>query len=199
MKKVIVLILSLALLSFSTSETELKKAERDFAIKELTKSRDSFLKELKGLSQKQLIYKSSESSWSIADCTEHIAIFENEVFEILEESLALPANPEMRKGVRFSDEKILEIATDRTKKRTTQEEFLPKGKYGDFDSTLKEFEEKRQKHINYVKTTKDDLRNHFANVGATDAYQVILYMSGHTERHVQQIKEIKINTDFPKN
>jgi uncharacterized damage-inducible protein DinB len=199
MKKVIIPIFMLVMLSFKTSDTELTKSEREFAINELTNSRDHLLNVLDGLSQEQLNYKSSESSWSIAECTEHITIFENEVFEILEESLELPPNPEGREGLVYSDKELLAHVANRTKKAKTQQEYEPNGKYGDHNLTVKEFKAKREKHINYISATKDDLRNHFVNFGAADTYQIILYMSSHTERHIQQINEVKANKDFPKN
>lgn len=199
MKKVFIPILMLATLSFTTSDTEITKLEREFAINELANSRDHLLNELDGLSEAQLNFKSSESSWSIAECTEHIAIFENQVFEILEEALELPASPDRRKGIKYSDKELLAHIANRTEKVKTQEELEPNGKYGSHNSTVKEFKTKRGIHINYIKTTKDDLRNHFVNFGAADAYQMILYMSAHTDRHVEQIKEIIANKDFPNN
>jgi len=197
MKKVFIPILMLAMLSFTTSDTELTKSERSFAINELTNSRDHLLNTLDGLSKEQLNYKSSELSWSIAESTEHIALFENEVFIILEESLELPASPQRRKDLRFTDKEVLEKIPNRTKKAKTQEELEPNGNYGSHNLTVKEFKTKRKKHINYIKTTNDDLRNHFVGFGTMDAYQIILYMSAHTERHILQIKEVMTNKDFP--
>jgi hypothetical protein len=31
-----------------------------------------------------------------------------------------------------------------------------------------------------------------------DAYQILLFMSAHTERHVRQIEEIVVHENFPK-
>ena len=75
-----------------------------------------------------------------------------------------------------------------------------KNKFGSIDGTLKEFNEKRQAHIDYIKSTKDDLRNSYAAgpMGTMDAYQVVLFMSGHTERHTKQMEEVKASAGFPK-
>ncbi|OJJ15619.1 hypothetical protein BKI52_37690 [marine bacterium AO1-C] len=198
MTKVIISTWVFALLGFTSSDTGLTKSERAFAVKKLENSRNQLLTVLNGLSEKQLNYKSSSSSWSVAECVEHIAIFENEVFDIIKESLALPASPERRKDIKYSDKKLLVRIADRTKKEKTQEGLKPHRKYGNHDATVKEFQIKRAKHIYYVKTTKDDLRNHFVGFGALDAYQIILYMSAHTIRHIKQIKEIKAHKNFPK-
>ena len=199
MKKILIPFLILFVQCSTTSDTELTNEERDFVINELRTSKENLLNAINGLSEAQLNYNSSETSWSIAQCTEHITIFENQVFEILEESLELPASPERRKDLRFTDKELIVFIKNRTKRQETQEDLEPSGKYGNHNSTIKEFKEKREKHIKYMKTTKDDLRNHFANFGALDTYQIILYMSAHTERHIEQIKEIKNNTNFPNN
>lgn len=200
MKKVLIPILILFVQCSTTSSTELTQEERDFAMNELRSSRDNLLSTLNGLSEAQLNYKSDISSWSIAQCTEHITLFENQVFEILEESLELPANPERRRGVKNTDKELIARIIDRTNnKAETQENLEPNENYGDHNSTIKEFGAKRKKHMNYIKTTKYDLRNHFMSFGAIDAYQIFLYMSSHTERHILQIKEIKNSSNFPKN
>lgn len=199
MKKILIPFLILFIQCTTTPNTELSAEERDFAINELNSSKDNLLSVINDLSEAQFNYKSNESSWSIAQCAEHITIFENQVFEILEESLELPANPERREGVKNTDKELMVLIIDRTEKAITQEDLEPNGKYGDHNSTIIEFGAKRKMHINYIKTTKDDLRNHFMAFGAVDAYQIFLYMSAHTERHIMQIEEIKNDTNFPKN
>ena len=131
MKKILIPFLILFIQCSTTSNNELTKEERDFAINELRSSRNNLLSSINGLSEVQLNYKSSESSWSIAQCAEHITIFENQVFEILEESLELPANPERREGVKNTDKELMAKIIDRTtNKAETQEDLEPNGKYG---------------------------------------------------------------------
>jgi len=57
---------------------------------------------------------------------------------------------------------------------------------------LAEFKAKRKANIAFVKSSKDDLRNRYFELpfGVADAYQVILLTSGHSVRHIFQIKEI---------
>ncbi len=44
------------------------------------------------------------------------------------------------------------------------------------------------------------LRNHYAKspVGTIDGLQILLFMSGHTERHVKQMEEVMAHEDFSK-
>ena len=118
----------------------------------------------------------------------------------MEGALKQPADPARRSEVKMSDEQILAMIPDRTNKIKTQPSFEPTGKYGDFKETLKVFLEKREDNIKFVKKTAADLRNHYAQLpfGTIDAFQLILFMSAHTERHVKQIEEVMANENFPK-
>lgn len=195
------LLIPLALFMFiqCSNNTELSKKERDFAITEINTSKDNFLNTIDNLSIEQLNFKANDVSWSIAECTEHVTIFINEVFEILEESLELPSNPERRKDVKFSDKELIAFVQNRTNKSKTQKDYEPNKTFGSHTNTVKTYKRKLKKHIQYLKNTKDDLRNHYVNFGTVDAYQIFLYMAAHTNRHIEQIKEIKNNINFPKN
>ncbi|MCW9038075.1 DinB family protein [Altibacter sp.] len=199
MKKFLLPLVAVLLLSFTASENKLTEAERDFAIFELNKSRELLLTALDGLTEAQLNYKSSPESWSIAECVEHIAISENNIFGMMQGNLKSEADASRRAEVKMNDEQVLKVITDRSNKVKTQEPFEPTGKFGSFEKTLKNFKEKRADNMKYVLTTEDDLRNRYAVLpfGTLDLYQVILFMSGHTERHVLQIREIMEDADFP--
>jgi len=92
------------------------------------------------------------------------------------------------------------MITSRDNKVKTQEAFEPSGKFSSHNETVTELLTKRNAHIEYVKTTKDDLRNHSGKLpfGTIDGVQILLFMSGHTERHVAQMKEVMAHLDFPK-
>lgn len=200
MKKIILPLAALILVSFTVSDTPLTKAERKMAVKELMKTQKHLLKTVKGLSEAQLNFKSSPDSWSVAECMEHIAISENMIFGQLEEALKTPADPSRRSEVKMSDEQLLSMIVDRSHKAKAPENFQPSGKYGSYEGALKEYKEKRAEHIKYVKNTDDDLRNHYlpSPIGTVDAFQVLLFMSAHNERHVKQMEEVMADKNFPK-
>lgn len=91
------------------------------------------------------------------------------------------------------------MIADRSKKVQTSEAFEPSGKYGSFKETVEEFKSKRSAHIDFVKSTREDLRNRYQQLpfGTIDAYQILLFMSAHTERHIGQMEEVMANEDFP--
>jgi hypothetical protein len=61
--------------------------------------------------------------------------------------------------------------------------------------------ENGEKLIQYVKTTDADMRNHVVTFppGSFDSYQMILFIASHSNRHTQQIEEVKADPNFPKN
>ena len=199
MKKIILPIVMFVLVSFTAGTVKLTDAEREMAVKELTESQKELLVALDGLSDAQLNYKPDAETWSLAEITEHLAITENMIFGMVTESLKTPADPSKRGDVKMTDEQILGYMEDRSTKFKTQEPMEPTGQFGDFKITLDAFKDSREDHIDYLKDTGDDLRNHYAQMpfGTLDGLQVILFMSGHTDRHVQQMHELMSGTDFP--
>lgn len=200
MKKLILPLVTLLLLSFSADMSKLSDEDRKKAVDHLENTRDEMAKILKGLSEAQLNFKAEEDSWSIAECAEHIAISENMIFGMLQGALQTAADPSKRAEVKMSDEELIGIIESREQKVKTREPFEPTGKYGSHEATVNEFLAKRNEHISYIKSTEDDLRNHYGQLpfGTVDGVQILLFMSGHTERHLDQMKEVMAHKLFPK-
>src|ERR1043165_4149712 len=199
MKK-LVLLFAVAALSFAPADTQLTADERKAAVAKLTQTQDHMLKVMKGLSPAQLNYKADPNSWSVAECAEHIAISESLIWGMVDGALKQPADASKRGEVKMKDDQLFNMITDRSNKIKTQEVFEPKNKFASVEGSVKEFKEKRTAHIEYVNTTKDDLRDRYAQLkfGTIDAYQAILFMAGHTERHVKQMEEVVASAGFPK-
>lgn len=178
----------------------LTEADRAMTMAELGKTQNRLNTVIAGLSEAQLGFKASPESWSVAECVEHLAISESMIGGMLQGALKTPADPSKRDSVQISDEKLLGMITSRDQKVKTGEAFEPSGKFGSFAETMNEFNTKRAAHIEYVKTTQDDLRNHYGKLpfGTIDGVQILLFMSGHTERHVKQMEEVMANANFPK-
>ncbi|QBA63694.1 DinB family protein [Muriicola soli] len=199
MKKLFLPVLCLILFGFTSDIVKLTEEERNFAVSELTKAKDQLLNTLDGLSEEQLNFKPDASSWSIAEGVEHLTISENAFHDMLTASLENPADPARRSEVKMQDGQLMDMIRDRTQKVKTSEPFEPSGKFGSYEETLDALLAKRSEHIEYLKTTEDDLRNHYGQLpfGTIDAYQMILFMSGHMDRHVAQMDEVINHEDFP--
>ena len=68
------------------------------------------------------------------------------------------------------------------------------------EEALASFMKNREKLIEYVKSTNEDLRNHVATLpfGMIDSYQFVLFIAAHSNRHTQQIIEVKADPNYPK-
>ncbi len=199
MKKFGIILLALMFVGFGLNEFKLTDEERSKAIDHLSQTRDDLLSALEGLNDEQLNYKSSPESWSVAECVEHIAISEKNIMEMASGAVQVTADASQRSEVTITDDELLGMITDRSNRVKTSEAFEPSGQFGSFEETLEAFTSEREENIGYLENTEDDLRNHYAQLpfGKVDAYQVVLFMSGHTERHTKQIEEIKADPGFP--
>jgi len=199
MKKIILPIVALVLVSFGVTTPGLTAEEREMAIAELTETQERLTTTVELLSEEQLNFKPTPESWSVAECVEHLAISEGMIGGMLQGALKTPADPSKRDSVKMSDDELLAMISNRDQKVKTGEAFEPSGKYGSHAETVKAFVDQRAKHIDYLNTTEDNLRNHYGQLpfGTIDGLQILLFMSGHTERHVAQMEEVIGHTDFP--
>lgn len=198
--KIILFAVAIAAMSFNGADTTLSDVERKYAINLLQDTRNDLLKKIKGLTTEQLNFKAGASSWSVAECVEHIAISENHIFGLAQMGLKEPADPSKRSEVKMADEEIVKMVADRTTKIKTKEAFEPSRKFGSYEGALAEFKSKRDNSIDFIRTTSDDLRNHYNDFpfGKIDTYQTILFMAAHSRRHTDQIEEVMKNPKFPK-
>lgn len=95
---------------------------------------------------------------------------------------------------------ILKAIPDRSKKAQAPEPLVPTNRYGSGEAARKHFDESRTQTIQFLKT-HDDLRAHALDspLGKKlDAYEWVLFIAAHSERHTKQIAEVKADPNFPK-
>jgi len=188
--------------SAPAASTTLTPQEREFALKQYETTRDNFLKSIAGLSQKQWTFKPAPDRWSVAEVAEHITVSESTLMGLIQKQvMQSPAAPEKREQVKGKDEMILQRMPDRSHKAQAPEILRPTGRWATEADLTKAFEQSRQANIDYIRTTSDDLRDHFFDhpaFGTLDGYQWLLLLSAHSARHTAQIEEVKANPNFPK-
>jgi hypothetical protein len=178
----------------------LTSAEREFAIQYLKKTALQVDSSLLNLTPEQMAFKPGTDKWSIAECVLHIAAAEATLWDMLETSLKEPANAEKREKIKFTDQELIKAVEDRSHKSKTFAALEPANSpYKSVKEALKSFKENRRRLIAFVQSTQKDLRSQVLELplGTYDAYQFILLISAHSNRHVQQIKEIKAEINFP--
>jgi hypothetical protein len=201
MKKVSAFIAAIMLVSFSPTAKTITKEEKTFADKLLKDTQKGVFDAVKGLSEAQLKFKPAPDRWSVEECVKHIAISETNLWGMVDGTLKQAANPEKRIDIKMTDDQVVKGLEDRTNKIKTADAFKPENTpFKSTDDALASFKQNRKKLIDYVKGTNDDLRNHVAAspIGTYDAYQLILLIGAHSNRHTQQIEEVKADPNFPK-
>lgn len=180
----------------------LTKHERDFAMSHLHATRKLFLDSIAGLSEAQWRFKPAPDAWSIAEVAEHITVSEEAIFDrITKQMLAGPAAPEKKAEVAGKDEKVIQAVVSRQQKFQAPEFLKPSNRWKTPEEMIRHFKARRDQSIAFIDKTQDELRTRLANhpaLGTLDAYQWFLLLSAHTERHTNQIKEVKANPKFPK-
>jgi len=193
--------LAIASVAQTASQT-LTAQERESALKDLQRTHDKFLQSIAGLSQKQWTFKPGPDRWSVAEVAEHIAVSESAIFGLVQKQLMTsPAAPEKREQVKGKDEIVMQRIPDRSHKAQAPEFLRPTGRWATEAALAQAFEESRKATMDYVRTTNDDLRDHFFDhpaLGTMDGYQWLLLISAHSERHTAQIEEVKADPNFPK-
>jgi hypothetical protein len=183
------------------ASTTLTAQEREAAIEQFETTRDNFLKSIAGLSEKQWTFKPAPDRWSVAEVAEHITVSETGIFGAVQQAMQSPADPQKREQVKGKDEMILQRMPDRSHKAQAPDFLKPTGRWPTEAALIKEFEQARAANITYIRTTNDDLRDHFYDhpaFGTLDGYQWLLLISAHSARHTKQIEEVKADPNFPK-
>ena len=190
------------LLAFTGKNISITDKERKTATDLLSQTENGVFNSLLGMSEAQLNFKPSADRWSIADCVKHIAVTEHMLWQMTDAALKQAANPEKRSDIKATDEQVVQMIESRAKKVKTAPAMEPQNtSYKSTADALASFREAREKLIQFVNATDADLRNHVLTfpAGTYDAYQMILFIGAHSNRHTQQIEEVKADANFPKN
>ena len=194
------------LFAAAASGAPLNQSDRDRALSELYASRKQFLDAVAGLTPAQWTFKAGPDRWSIAEVAEHIIAAEDYLGSMVtKRMLGSPADEAKAaaraQGIQKMDEGFLANLRDRSQKLTAPGEIVPKGIYKTPAEAVAAFKAKRDKTLDYVRTTQDPLREHFATPFPgfeMDGVQGLLMIAGHNERHVLQMEEVKQAPNYPK-
>jgi len=174
--------------------------DRSLLLTQLKETKANLLKEVAGLSEEQLKFKPAPDRWSVIECVEHIYKAEGGIFAWEQHLVSAPADPSKRALIKITDEQVIAGVEDRSKKGKAPESLVPSGTQTP-QQIIESFIARRDSLIDYVTNSKDDLRNHVVEsspIGTIDAYQLLLLDAAHTNRHTQQLVEVKNSPNFPK-
>jgi hypothetical protein len=149
--------------------------------------------EVSGLSAAQAAFRSSPSSWTILEVLDHLVVVGPIYWNDLQSAKPVGAG---RAG-KMNDIDVLWYGIDRTFREIALKSEEPSRTLRDVQSGLMAYRTQHAKLLEYVRTTKDDLRSRLVERQNCDAYQWALLISTHEQRHILQIRELKAHPKYP--
>jgi hypothetical protein len=200
-KSVAGVLMALLLMAAATvaSAQEVTQAEKDRALQYLEMTKKGVLEATKGLSEAQWNFKPAPDRWSVAQVTEHIAAAEDFLRALAKEKVMLAPAGEAGRDVSKTDEAVMAMVPDRSHKAQAPEPLVPTNRFGSPEGSIKHFVESRATTEDFLKNTTG-MRDHVLDspMGKLDAYEFVLLVAAHSERHTKQINEVKADPNFPK-
>jgi hypothetical protein len=192
------------ILAQSSSAQQVKpwgEDDRKYLLENLKRTRDSIIKETRNLSAAQWNFKESPDRWSINQILEHLNIWETLLQREMSQAMVAGPRPELidtkrtdSSIVAFLMEEKPHYSPEYTKPFTfTVPMGLNEGK-----NTLSLFMKMRNESIGFLDSTKLNLREYLLRPGRGSVHQLFITMFGHTDRHLRQMRRVKMDPRFPK-
>ena len=188
--------------SGSTDHT-LSKKERKVAVNLLESSMKDIFKTIEKMSLEQWNYQFSKDSWSVAGTCEHLFIAENAIYNNISQNVISDEKNRnnVQPGEKVTDEQVIDKISDRTpaNRVKTAEPFEPKGMFASPKEFIENYKAARLKTIAFVETTDSALKEYYQQspAGNISAYQWMLLLGAHANRHHGQMKEVMADQSFP--
>ena len=188
--------LALALLACAApaAEAQLTHLERQRLIAHLEMTAGWLEDELSGLTPAQIAFRPAAAAWNILDVLDHLVVVGPIYWQDLQSAKPVASGP----AGMMNDVDVLWYGIDRTNRETALATELPARTLKDITAGLKAYRAQHARLVEYVRTTKDDLRRRLVPRQNSDAYQWALLISTHEQRHIMQIREIKAHPKYPK-
>ena len=192
---VVVVLLAVTFRALFAGAPPMTELERQRLVAHLEMTSGWLADEVSGLSPAQLRFRPAPGTWSIMEVIDHLLVAEPIYWQDLQSALKAPPRSQTRIG---GDADTLWYGIDRTVRQKAISAEEPKGPLQDLGPSLARFSALRAQMLKYARTTNDDLRGHVVQREGCDAYQWLLLISTHGQRHILQIREIKADPAFPK-
>jgi hypothetical protein len=174
--------------------------DRKALLDHLDRTRTAFLASIDGVGEEQWSWKAAPDRWSIAEVSEHITAAESFLRDVVTtQVMKEPATAELLEQTRGRDASIIQGIPDRSRKFQAPEPLRPTGRWKSQGEIVETFKTERATTMKLAGDEQKDLRAYAMSspAGDLDAYQWLLFISAHTERHTKQIEEVKAAAGYP--
>ncbi|MGI9543991.1 MAG: DinB family protein [Cyclobacteriaceae bacterium] len=185
--------------------------DRSFIISELNRTTEALKAEVENTTDEQWHFHERPSRWSIAEIVEHLEMQNQLHYREISVVSNAPQYLEFRLITAGNDQYFSNYSIDNT--RSQARWFLePLDRFASKQDGVAAFYRARGKLIEFVEETEIDLRKQFTfrtpvegkevselKIGQVrDLHQLLLTGIAHTDRHLGQIRNIKLHEDYPK-
>jgi len=189
-------------LPLAAADAHMTADERAQVLNWLQESRTEFLAAIDGVTPEQWKWKPTPERWSVGETAEHIVLAEGLLFGNVRKAVAAPVNPAWEEKTKGKTEFIERVVAPRVGKAQAPEPIVPTGNLTPEEVKAK-FEVQRAEIVKLAADTQVAIKEHtldhpFPVFGTLNAYQWLIYIPLHTERHDKQIAEVKANAGYPK-
>ncbi len=192
--RLLALSVALFLVVAAPAAAQMTDLERERLVAHLEMTASWLDDEVSNLSQTQLAFRRAPGTWSILEVLEHLVVVGPIYWDDLQQGVQ---GPPSRDDLTSGDAAVLWYGIDRTNREPALPSERPPGQLRDVKRGLAEYGKTHARSLQYIRTTKDDLRHRFVQRQACDAYQWALLISTHEQRHILQIREVKADQRFP--
>lgn len=168
-------------------------------IEEIKSTEQKLLTAIKGLSEEQSKFKISPVIWSVHECMEHIVITEVGIYRILCKQNS-DGVPHAAQDEVLGKQKIASHLADRTHKLAAGDNVKPMGRFSNLNELRDKFKSNRMRIIDALQGGEivfDTQIFKHPVLGELTKKDWLNFMIHHTERHREQIEEMKAKAGFP--
>jgi hypothetical protein len=158
----------------------------------LRASRDRLRDVVRGVSPEAWMARPEDGRWTACEILEHLALAEWSVVEFVRGTL-LTAPRAAGPSPRIGDAEVLRVATDRSVRLESPERLRPIGRWSRPGVVCASIDAARDAALGLAIRSADALRARVAphpQLGLLDGAQWLLFLAGHTERHVAQLRAL---------
>jgi hypothetical protein len=181
--------------ALSASANPMTQVEREHLVAHLEMTQAWLTDEVSSLSTAQLNFRPAPDRWTVAEVVQHLVVAEANYWKLLHDALKQPPK-KLKESATDAD--VLWYGIDRTRHDKTSQDQNPKDQEIDAAQALKKFLAMHAQLLAMARSSDEDLRGHAVPEWGVDAYQCLLEISAHEQRHILQIREIKASAGFPK-
>ncbi len=186
--------------STAAAPAPLTPRERSELLAALEGARERLLRELDDLSDRQWRFKPAPDRWSVAEVAEHVVMVEQDMLRLVTTDLLATPVVEPDPQAERVTARIREESADRSREVPAAERVLPTGRWPDRKALIRAFKRTDDSLREFIRKTPAPIREHRLQhpaFGALDGYQWVVLLAAHTDRHVQQVAEVKRSAGYP--